>query len=180
MCWNLISLGFNVELLRNQDIWKLSSWRSNAIHLFHSHGTFVLNPYPNFIQKVSGKYSTAQNNSYTLAHVYGCVSYQFVIGRVISDDSFFNKFMQDLVKTSQIHINMSRWCGARIISKIFFLDANPWIPVVAIRYSLFLFTNEDQICTNLHVQEKNTDMTSQSSYHEFAWRHRSSVVTSRC
>ena len=52
--------------------------------------------------------------------------------------------------------------------------------VVRNRYSRLLFTSEDRLCANLHVQEQSTNMTSQCQYLAFAWRHRSTVVTSQC
>ena len=48
------------------------------------------------------------------------------------------------------------------------------------RYSRLLFTSEDRICANLRVQEQSTNMTSQCYYISFAWRHRTTVVTSQC
>ena len=41
-----------------------------------------------------------------------------------------------------------------------------------------LFTSEDRLCANLCVQEQSTNITSQCQYLTFAWRHRSTVVTS--
>ena len=46
------------------------------------------------------------------------------------------------------------------------------------RYSRLLFTIEDRLCANLRVQEQSTNMTSQCL--AFAWRHRSTVMTSQC
>ena len=46
------------------------------------------------------------------------------------------------------------------------------------RYSRLLFASEDRLCANLRVQEQSTNMTSQCMYLAFAWRHRSTVVTS--
>ena len=48
------------------------------------------------------------------------------------------------------------------------------------RYSRLLFTSEDRLCANLRVQEQSRNMTSQCQYLAFAWRHRSTVVTSQC
>ena len=45
------------------------------------------------------------------------------------------------------------------------------------RYSWLLFTSEDRLCANLHVQEQLTNMTSQCQCFAFAWRHRSFVMT---
>ena len=52
--------------------------------------------------------------------------------------------------------------------------------VVRNRGSRLLFTNEDRLCTNLRVQEQSTNMTSQCQCLAFAWRHRSTVMTSQC
>ena len=52
--------------------------------------------------------------------------------------------------------------------------------VVRNRYSRLLFTNEDRICANLRVQEQSTNMTSQCQGLAFAWRYRSTVMTSQC
>ena len=51
--------------------------------------------------------------------------------------------------------------------------------VVRYRYSRLLFTSEDRLCANLHVQEQSTNMTSQCQCLTFAWRHISTVVTSQ-
>ena len=51
--------------------------------------------------------------------------------------------------------------------------------VMRYRYSRLLFTSEDRICANLRVQEQSTNMTSQYQCPTFAWRHRSTVVTSQ-
>ena len=51
--------------------------------------------------------------------------------------------------------------------------------VVRYRYSRLLFTSEDRLCANLRVQEQSTNMTSQCQCPTFAWRHRSTVVTSQ-
>ena len=51
--------------------------------------------------------------------------------------------------------------------------------VVRYRYSRLLFTSEDRLCANLHVQEQSTNMTSQCQCPTFAWRHISTVVTSQ-
>ena len=48
------------------------------------------------------------------------------------------------------------------------------------RYSRLLFTSEDRLWANLHVQEQLTNMTSQCQCLAFAWRHRSTVMTSQC
>ena len=50
--------------------------------------------------------------------------------------------------------------------------------VVKNRYLRLLFTSEDRFCANLHVQKQSTNMTSQCQYPKFAWRQRSTVVTS--
>ena len=47
------------------------------------------------------------------------------------------------------------------------------------RYSRLLFTSEDRRCANLRVQEQSTNMTSQCLYPTFAWRHWSTVSTSK-
>ena len=52
--------------------------------------------------------------------------------------------------------------------------------VVRNRYSRLLFTSEDRLCANLHMQEQSTNMTSQCQSPTFAWRNRSNVVTSQC
>ena len=52
--------------------------------------------------------------------------------------------------------------------------------VVRDRYSGLLFTSEDRLCAKWRVQEQSTNMTSQCQYSTFAWRHRSTVVTSKC
>ena len=51
--------------------------------------------------------------------------------------------------------------------------------VVRYRYSRLLFTSEDRLCANLRVQEQSMNITSQWQCPTFAWRHRSSVVTSQ-
>ena len=51
--------------------------------------------------------------------------------------------------------------------------------VVRYRYSRLFFTSEDRLCANLRVQEQSTNMTSQCQCPTFAWRHRSTVVTSQ-
>ena len=43
--------------------------------------------------------------------------------------------------------------------------------VVRNRYSQLLFTSEDHLCTNLHMQEQSTNMTLQCQYLMFTWRH---------
>ena len=52
--------------------------------------------------------------------------------------------------------------------------------VVKNRYSRLLFTSEGRLYPNLRVREQSTNMTSQYRYTTFAWRHRSTVVTSQC
>ena len=49
--------------------------------------------------------------------------------------------------------------------------------VVRYRYSRLIFTSEDR--ANLRMQEQSTNMTSQCQCPTFAWRHRSTVVTSQ-
>ena len=51
--------------------------------------------------------------------------------------------------------------------------------VMRYRYARLLFTSEDHLCANLRVQEQSTNMTSQCQCPTFAWRHRSTVVTSQ-
>ena len=51
--------------------------------------------------------------------------------------------------------------------------------VVRYRYSRLLFTSEDRLFANLRVHEQSTNMTSQWQCPTFAWRHRSTLVTSQ-
>ena len=60
-----------------------------------------------------------------------------------------------------------------------FLHTKPEYRVVRNRNSRLLFTSENRLCVNLHVQEQSTNMTSQCQCPTFAWRHRSIVVTSQ-
>ena len=48
------------------------------------------------------------------------------------------------------------------------------------RYSRLLFTSEDRLCANLRVLEQSMNITSQCQCLAFAWRHRSTVMTSQC
>ena len=48
------------------------------------------------------------------------------------------------------------------------------------RYSRLLFTSEDRLCANLCVLEQSMNITSQCQCLAFAWRHRSTVMTSQC
>ena len=59
-----------------------------------------------------------------------------------------------------------------------FSHDKPWIPGDGNCFLRLLFSNEDRHCTNLRVQEKLTNMMPQCNYLAFAWRHRSTVVTS--
>ena len=52
--------------------------------------------------------------------------------------------------------------------------------VVRNRYSRLLFTSEDRLCANLRVREQSMNTTSQCQCLAFAWRHRSTVMTSQC
>ena len=52
--------------------------------------------------------------------------------------------------------------------------------VVRNRYSRLLFTSEDRLCANFCVLEESMNITSQCQCLAFAWRHRSTVMTSQC
>ena len=60
----------------------------------------------------------------------------------------------------------------------FNINCNPWLCFH--RYSRLLFTNKDRHCANVSVQEPSTNITSQCQCPTFAWRHRSTAVTSQC
>ena len=67
-----------------------------------------------------------------------------------------------------------RWLSGRLQ----FQSREYWI--MRNRYWRLLFTCEDRLCTNLHVQEQLINMTSQCQYITLTCCHRSAVVTSQC
>ena len=68
-------------------------------------------------------------------------------------------------KISHTNLTVRRWIVV-IVSKPDKMKANSYTlgreyRVVRNRYSRLLFTSEDRLCANLHVQEQSTNMTSQ-------------------
>ena len=71
-------------------------------------------------------------------------------------------------------------CTINICKKTISYTLSREYRVMRNRYSWLLFTSEDRLCANLRVQEQLTNMTSQYQCLAFAWRYRSTVMTSQC
>ena len=71
---------------------------------------------------------------------------------------------------------LTSWCKRRMG---ILLHTKPWISGGDKSIFAVLFTSEDRLCTSLRAHDRSTNMTSQCQYPTFAWRHRSTVVTSQ-
>ena len=104
----------------------------------------------------------------------------FVINMICNEyyralcNDLFHVLLEKIITRKSSHLFADIRC-----MHLFYYTLSHKYRVVRTRYSRLLFTSEDRICANLRVQEHSTNMTSQCQYPTFAWRHRSTVVTSQ-
>ena len=115
--------------------------------------------------------------------VSNTVAYQIISGSTIPffyySLSVFDYFA--LVITRYNCSTLIDWCCEDLGSDgiLLYYTLSSEYRVVRNRYSWLLFTSEDRLCANLRVQEQLGNMTSQCQCPTFAWRHRTTVVTSQ-
>ena len=88
-------------------------------------------------------------------------------------------FVRHVKHTSTRHKELYGFAVVCYVVVIFSHTLSREYRVAGYRYSLLLFTCEDRLCANMHVQWQSSNMTLQYQYLAFGWRHRSIMVTSQ-